>query len=90
MRIEGMRIFLGATLMTAIAVTPICARAQTAVEATAVGNAIKADLTKGGSSIKARDITVTNVQYEGVFATAEVAVTGFDSPIVFLKKSQGT
>lgn len=52
-----------------------------------VRNAIIADLTKPGSSITAAAITITNVWFEGVFATAKVTIVNFDSPMIFLKKT---
>lgn len=69
--------------------TPVAAVAQPAAEVAAVRDAIKSGLAKPGSSVRPGDVTVTDVKFEGAFATATVAVAHLDSPMVFLKKSGG-
>ena len=53
-----------------------------------VREAIQRHLTRLVSSIKAADITVTNVRVEDDFATADVTGKAYDYPIVFLKKAE--
>lgn len=76
-------------LYLTLALASVAASAQPAGEVAAVRSAIARELTKGGN-IKASDITVTNVKFEGAFATATVAVKNLDSPMVFAKKSGNT
>ncbi len=74
-------------LALAAAAAPVVAVAQPAGDAAAVREAVKVELTKPGSAVRATDVTVTGVQFEGVFATAVVTVRRGDPPTVFLKKA---
>lgn len=85
------RIWPGSRLILwlALAMMPVAAVAQPAAEVAAVRDAIRSGLAKPGSSIKPGNVTVTDVKFEGAFATATVAVANLDSPTVFLKKLGG-
>ena len=85
------RISLGSGLIlwSTLTMTPVAAVAQPAAEVAAVRAAIKSGLAQPGTSIKPGDVNVTDLRFEGAFATATVAVAKRDSPTVFLKKSGG-
>ena len=77
----GFGVVLGAALLFA----PVPAGSQTTDDAIAVRDAIRAELARPGSGIPPAMIGVSNVRFEGEFATADV--TGADSsrPIVFVR-----
>lgn len=85
------RIWPGSGLLLGLAVliTPVVATAQTTDDVMAVQTAIKAELARPGSGIAPSAIAVSNVRFEGVFATADIAGANFKSPIVFVKQTDG-
>lgn len=79
----------GALFAVAVMMVPGAARAQTADDVIGVRDAIRAELARPGSGIVPTSILVSNVRFEGEFATADVAGANFASPIVFVRQVDG-
>ncbi len=78
---RGFGVVVGAALLFA----PMPAGAQTTADAMAVRDAIRAELARPGSGIPPSMIGVSNVQFEGEFATADVTSADSSKPIVFVR-----
>jgi len=81
----GFGILFGVAALVASA----AAGAQTTEDVIGVRDAIRAELARPGSGIVPATIAVSNVRFEGAFATADVAGANFASPIVFVKQVDG-
>ena len=78
----------GMVLGLAMLFAPVAVQAQTPADVLAVQDAIKAELARPGSGIMPSAIDVSNVRFEGDFATADVMGSNFGSPVVFAKKTE--
>jgi len=76
----------GVVLGTALLLAPVSAGAQTVDDAIAVRDAIRAELARPGSGIPPTAVGVSNMRFEGDFATADVLNADASAPIVFVRR----
>lgn len=79
----------GMMLGLAVLVAPMAASAQSEADVILVRDAIRAELARPGSGIPPQSIHVSEVRFEGDFATADVTDANSSSPVVFVKLSDG-
>jgi len=84
--IVGNWLGFGVVVSAALLFAPVPAGAQTTDDAIAVRDAIRAELARPGSGIPPGMIGVSNVRFEGDFATADVTNADSGRPIVFVRR----